>query len=175
MIHQKQKTYHQIITFLLLLTFSFQAMLYWPLALIKKEMAKEEMFEKIKHKVPEKLLVSIHDNNSILWENTDEFEYKGKMYDVVRISASKNGTKIYHCINDDKENAIIKELEKRTNKNSEERRSSNKINLDFCAMIDSKNTESFFALNFAKQSIFYFNNQYYFNPYLKIAQPPKIA
>lgn len=42
----------------------------------------------------------------LAWEADDEFEYKGRMYDVVRMESTGSITTIY-CIADEKESALI--------------------------------------------------------------------
>lgn len=49
------------------------------------------------------------------WHEKDEFEFDGKMYDVVKIEESNGGYKVY-CFNDEKEEILISNFKKLNDK-----------------------------------------------------------
>jgi hypothetical protein len=49
-------------------------------------------------------------DSRLKWEDEDEFEFAGNMYDVIGKSV-KGDTLIIHCLKDEKENALLKSFE----------------------------------------------------------------
>lgn len=57
------------------------------------------------------LIISPLEADQLNWfEKGREFNYKGDMYDIVRTEASEDGVVIYHCIKDEKEKEIYRDL-----------------------------------------------------------------
>jgi len=95
--------------FLVLFLFNLEGYYAW-FTLVQFR-AKEEMEQEIRRGAIENELVVIEimpgDEERLHWEQPGrEFKYKGEMYDVVRVS-EKNGSIVYHCINDEKEDNLI--------------------------------------------------------------------
>jgi hypothetical protein len=49
--------------------------------------------------------------SKLIWHDKNEFEFNGKMYDVIRIEEGENGIIIY-CLNDEKEEILISNFKK---------------------------------------------------------------
>lgn len=71
---------------------------------------RHEMMEKIASESSSPELTAIRVNrfhNDLIWKEDNEFEYRGKLYDIIKMTASKDSC-IYYCLNDEKEEALIK-------------------------------------------------------------------
>lgn len=83
---------------------------------IKEYRIKKEIKSKIKKGVPEDELktfvISEANKHEFEWEHSKEFEYHGKMYDVVYRSKHSDGSEILKCVSDDQETALFKHLDK---------------------------------------------------------------
>lgn len=143
--------------------------------MLSRELAREEMFAKLKNEIPQNLLIVIKNNNAIVWEEKNEFEYKGEMFDVVKISISKTGETLYHCVNDTKESEIINHLEKMTRKNSDEKKSIQKINIDYCFVSDPNKREVYLQTDKEKKNNFSYTHHYIFNLNIGISKPPQLV
>lgn len=78
----------------------------------QKKTIKREVKENIISKLQKSDLVQLtfnHDNISVHWENDHEFEYEGRMYDIVDISIEEN-TITYWCWIDHEETALNNQL-----------------------------------------------------------------
>jgi hypothetical protein len=172
-LHTRNK-YHQLLAICLLILVSFQSMGYWTFVAVSREFAREEMMMKMKKEIPQKFLVSIKHNSSLIWEHSSEFEWNGVMYDVVKTITTKSGEVIYQCINDEKENDIIQHLEKTIKKNCDEKKSSQKSTTKYCCIDDLK-AEKNKTLYFKNKNIFIYNNTYQNTFSISINQPPKLS
>ncbi len=57
------------------------------------------------------LRITSDESDKLIWfRDGREFRYLGHMYDVVHIENKNDGTIIYHCIKDEKENAIYRDI-----------------------------------------------------------------
>jgi hypothetical protein len=86
---------------------------------IQQKLLKHEMFELISRgEFKSELIVfkvskhnMLYNSLPINWKEENEFEYNGKMFDIVK-TETMHDTIIYHCVNDDKEGKLIKEFKK---------------------------------------------------------------
>lgn len=71
------------------------------------------MFQRISSLIPDNELTKIKFLKSALthWKSIDEFEYHGKMYDVVSVE-DKGTYVVYSCLNDKNEEALLKHFKK---------------------------------------------------------------
>jgi hypothetical protein len=120
---------------------------------------KEEIFSSIKddNYLPSEIIcfninkdLLYEDINGFIWNDKKEFEYNGRMYDVIRVSESSNESVLY-CLIDQAEERILKSFAG-----------------DFNRLVtdnpkDSKTKTSLF--NLISQALFY--NQFEFSPSLK--------
>ena len=97
------------ISFLLLLFFSQLG--YHFIYTIQQEEAKEEAKEKLLALLPDAALKMIDANeHEIKWEEEGkEFYLYGQLYDVAKVKII-NGKKILYCLNDKKEEQVLKDL-----------------------------------------------------------------
>lgn len=56
---------------------------------------------------PEDLFV---DHNGIIWKDKDEIQYRGKLFDIVKIKNDGEQRLILYCFEDEKEEQLIKKL-----------------------------------------------------------------
>jgi hypothetical protein len=80
---------------------------------VKAEM-KEILHSSLVNKYADQLVFSLEDKTSIdglEWKGSDEFSWKGEMYDLVE-SKTKNGKLVIRCINDKNETKLQKDYEK---------------------------------------------------------------
>ena len=100
----------QILITSLLLIFLFNNFGYWFCFKVEQSDIKREMFEMTKQTVPNSELIALAipaaEINDLLWQDENEFSYKGKMYDVVRSERSADKSTVYYCLNDTKEEAL---------------------------------------------------------------------
>ncbi|GGG45807.1 hypothetical protein [Bizionia arctica] len=61
--------------------------------------------------------ITSKNKKDIHWKETNEFKYKGEMYDVVKIEKTDSKTTLYYCIADSKERELLADLENQINKN----------------------------------------------------------
>lgn len=87
---------------------------YYAILSIQREVCRDAIFHKNKNLIEYDKLIhftfSSTDYQQLEWEKTDkEFLWKGKLYDIVSIDEDK-GTKILHCLSDEKEDEIKSQL-----------------------------------------------------------------
>jgi hypothetical protein len=120
---------------------------------------KEEIFNSIKDEnyLPSEIIcfnikkdLLYEDINGFIWNDKKEFEYNGRMYDVIRVSEGSNESVLY-CLNDQAEERILKSFSGEFNR------------LVTDNPKDSKTKTS--LLNLIFQALFY--NQFEFSPSLK--------
>jgi hypothetical protein len=98
------------VAFSLLILFLFNFCGYYLLFLILKSDIRDEMRMHLAHDQTE--ILKIHTSDKALkWVDKNEFDYKGKRYDVASID-EKNGYLIIHCIEDTLEQDLIAGLER---------------------------------------------------------------
>jgi len=57
------------------------------------------------------LKITSDESDKLIWyKDGHEFRYQGNMYDVVRTEIQNDGTTIYHCVKDEKENEIYRDF-----------------------------------------------------------------
>lgn len=165
--------YHRTVAYCLLTLMSFQYLLFYPIAMLGKELAKEEMFSKLKHEIPLHLLCKIKNSKTLIWENANEFEYNGEMYDVVKSSITSSGETVYYCVNDEKESDIVKHIENHRKKNEEEKKSMQKSNVIFSIDFNTVKTKCMLIIEEKLKQKFSYANYYKFDLYSFISQPPQ--
>jgi hypothetical protein len=73
-----------------------------------------QMRSEILGKTPDSKLIQIYETpqnkSEIAWLEDREFSYKGGLYDVVRSEKNTNGSTIYFCLNDAKEEELFSQL-----------------------------------------------------------------
>jgi hypothetical protein len=104
---------------LLLLPFLYLNIGYYPFFIIKQQLIKHEIKQKIKNNVPSNELIEIvlnkADYNSLNWKEKNEFSYHDHMYDVVKSETDKDNNIHLFCIDDVKEKSLFTQLDKLTN------------------------------------------------------------
>lgn len=90
--------------------------------------ARREMLQHIKNHLSNSELTAIRINlqnkHELHWEETNEFSYRGEMYDVVKIETSGNQT-VYFCIADHRETELLQQLEIQIDKDKSTKNSTN--------------------------------------------------
>lgn len=83
--------------------------------------------------------------NGFVWENDKEFEYQGKLYDIIDISY-KNKILILNCINDTTEEKLVKSFNDEVNQLASGKLNSSKIKTSLINLISQallKNSSGF--------------------------------
>lgn len=109
------------IVIILLAIFSFNFGGSYVILQIQKHQIRQEIKREIRAGISENELVKItvtsENKKELIWKDSKEFSFKGKMYDVVRSEELDKNTKIYHCIPDHQETQLIarytKEIQKK--------------------------------------------------------------
>jgi hypothetical protein len=96
---------------------------------------RHEIKTRIRHGLHESELtiieITAQNQTELTWiKPQKEFTYRGDMYDVVKV-IEKNGTRYFHCINDTKENKLIREFAKRAESSQKARRLLSNISLTY--------------------------------------------
>lgn len=133
----------------LVFLFLFNSFGYVILFLKLQEDIKKEVLQKISAVIPEKdlLKISFFKNDKINWKETNEFEYHGAMYDVVKREDKGNYIVLY-CFNDEKEASLLKNFKKQfDDERNKKTNTAGKINL------------TNFSFTAIPGQIFSFNNQ----------------
>lgn len=162
----------------LLVIFTFNIWGSYCVLRIRQFQIRKEIVQKIKQGVSESDLtifkITPENKNQIIWENNDEFIYKGTLYDVVYTQIIDQNTKVYHCLSDLQETNLIanydKDLEK-NGKNKGRRRNSPRF-LKFIPEV-LPNTFANDALFSKMNGVANFKYLKSYNPlYLEISSPP---
>ena len=86
----------------------------------KRYAINKEIKHELKHAVPEDQLIQFHftnhEVNQLKWVKSHEFILNGHYYDVLKKVKTKNGF-FYHCISDDQETILFKQLKSMTSFN----------------------------------------------------------
>ncbi len=110
------------ISYILLVIFVYSIIGYYPIFILMQNSVKEEMKERIKNVIPSEEMIIFNFNETdymdLVWEDDNEFRYKGDMYDVIRIVKSENNNIRVYCIDDKKETKLLADFEKQTQNNS---------------------------------------------------------
>ena len=112
-------------TFFLLFIFSFNIGGVYVIFKIQQHQIKREIVNQIKQGISEDELTSItissENESQLIWKDSEEFSYKGTMYDIVHIEILDNNTKVYHCISDNQETNLIAKYNKEFKKKRKDR------------------------------------------------------
>ncbi len=88
------------------------------------------MLQHIKSNLPDSELthieITFQNKNELHWKEANEFEYKGTMYDIVKMEKD-NGHIVYHCIADQREMELLQQLEIQINKDKSTKNSKNNL------------------------------------------------
>ncbi|HCR49403.1 MAG TPA: hypothetical protein DIW24_07235 [Bacteroidetes bacterium] len=107
-------TFYSILYFLVLLGLLFPTTALWVLLHYQKNTIRQEVQTLRTHGIEEKKLVllkfTLLEQKTILrWEHEREFEYRGNMYDIIKINVTGDTT-YYWCWWDKKETEVNKKL-----------------------------------------------------------------
>jgi len=134
---------------------------------IRKEI-KHEIRKGLDKKDLSLIIISSKNKKYLTWiEENKEFNYKGAMYDVVKIE-TKNSKTYYYCINDIKENDLI------VNYTRHNRRRSKTI-LKLRKVLTNKYFPEKYSISipFSKADVYYSDNlQIYISIYIETFSPP---
>lgn len=142
------------IAFLLLIIISFNIFGYYFCFHIIQSGIRREMQARIREGIDESELAIIavlpgHEA-AIKWiKPGKEFTYHGNLYDVVKLEI-RNGKKIYHCINDTREEKLISAFSGRAEANQKARKIINSLSSNYFAQI-----VSFFHFQKSVSRVFY--------------------
>ena len=107
-----------LLAFLIFLNSAGYVILFWEI----QQEVKKEMIHKISGILPSDLLTCIKfqkkDISRSDWIEKNEFEYKGSMYDVVKKEETSKYY-LFYCINDEKEDILIKNYSRHFDDNKE--------------------------------------------------------
>ncbi len=100
---------------LLLLVFAFNIGGFLSVFEIQKGMARKQMKRRLKEGVPEAQLSHItigkQEAATLEWKKSNEFRYKGNLYDIVKSSRDADGTIHYYCVTDKQETVLFANLD----------------------------------------------------------------
>ena len=126
---------------------------YYFFYIIKQYQIKEEIKQQIFAHLPNSSFFVIDENNkNIVWDEAEkECSINGKMYDVVKTKIN-NGIKTYYCINDVKEEGLLKNYAKQINTQSgnEKHQKTSKLSLKFETIafeVEHQSSNNFFSKN----------------------------
>jgi hypothetical protein len=100
-----------LFTFIALLTYQFVG--FFTFVEIEHFLIRKQIKKAIKLSVPENQLIDFHftvkESKKLKWLKPHEFEFNGRLYDVVRKTKSR-GIWYFHCIDDIQETKLFKKL-----------------------------------------------------------------
>ena len=134
-----------------------------------------ESFEKIKPHINSNKVENIVFENiaAIDWENDNEFELNGKIYDVINITESHSKISV-KCISDEKEAEIIRSFQNIfQNSNDNKTENSHKINFENIKYITSEHPQFHFVHIIHSITNFYQKTFYLSQIKLVIQLPPE--
>lgn len=162
---------------LLLVIFSFNLGGSYAILQIQKHQIRREIKREIRAGISENDLIKIEvtseNKEKLIWKDSKEFSFKGKMYDVVRSEKIDENTKVYHCILDSQETKLIAQYNKELQKKHKNKKNSNSLKVfKFLEEIDPLPQKAIMALSERKL----LNNFKYYENYapltLEISSPP---
>ena len=137
--------------------------------MLQKYHVRKEMIERIKKDIPSSELTFItmtsENKTDFDWHETNEFKYKGVMYDVVKSETLDSGETIFYCLADHLEMKLLAQLQKQKDQNSNQDKNSPKkdvIKLLFkeeiskhqqVVVVDSKSSVNIKPVNFYDSQI----------------------
>tara|TARA_R110000823_G_scaffold266883_1_gene386800 strand:- start:236450 stop:237004 length:555 start_codon:yes stop_codon:yes gene_type:complete len=140
---------------------------------------KKEMIQQIKAGVSDADLTQIRitskNENELLWEDGEEFRYKGIMYDVVKTETLDKETTIYHCLTDTQETNLLAELQdilKKNKKSKNNRKNPVKTFFKFFNKIPPQPQKQGIAVFETKTEVSFEYINYYNPPKLDVSSPP---
>ena len=164
--------------YFLLFIFTFNLGGSYVILKIQQHQLHPEIIDQIKSGISEKDLTSIaissKNEKELIWEDEEEFSYKGEMYDVVYVEILNENTKIYHCISDIQETNLIakyhKELQKK--QKSKNNRTNSVKTVKFLQKVNPlpQKEEVAFTNNAVHTNFIYYEN--YSPRSLEISSPP---
>ena len=137
--------------------------------IIQREI-KQEIRKGLKDEDLSLIIVSNNDETGMCWtEPNKEFEYKGEMYDVVRIKIN-NQKRYYYCINDVKEKKLIVDFYKNHSSKKEEKNIKRTLN-------DTYFAQQYYLMSHIIASDFHFKFDFLYksNFVEDLTPPPKSA
>ena len=116
-----KKILKKTIILLILFPFLYFSIGYYPFFLLRQQIIKHEIKQKLESGILSceltELIFDKTDLNSIKQTDANEFSYKDHMYDIVKIKTDKNNNIHLLCIDDNKENLLISQLNEQTETN----------------------------------------------------------
>lgn len=161
---------------LFLLSFLYFNVGYYPFFIIKQQLIKREIKQKIKKNIPaNELTVLLFDKstfNSLKWMDKKEFSYNDNMYDVIKIETLKNDSIRILCIDDKKEKTLFTHLDKLT-KTSEKNKQNKEVLLSTLHIKDYIPTKTMTFENFVQKPIRFITKKDHYKSYItEIPSPP---
>jgi hypothetical protein len=162
-----------LLAFLIFLNSAGYIILFWQI----QQDVKREMLQKISGIVPEKELTCIKFLKTSIslanWKDIDELEYQGSMYDVVKKEVSANYYILY-CLNDQKEEVLLKNYNRHFNDDKEKSTQNNlRVLISLFAPAILKNNISIKRINTISSINNYFSFNYQSVWFDKLTPPPK--
>ncbi|MEI6312005.1 MAG: hypothetical protein WCP57_07090 [Bacteroidota bacterium] len=122
--------------------------------------------------------ISPKDLSLLHWNEEDEFEYQGKMYDLVYKKQSNDSSIIYYCIDDKKEETLIANLDELVENQMKNNHPTNQMLrkiFELLSIIDFKTKEEKFIAykpknSFLSKQVFNYNS-----PLIFVESPPPQA
>lgn len=97
----------------------FNSVGYFVMNRYLREKVKREIKQEIKSGVPAGRLTTIiytaGNSGEFKWKDEKEFSYRGNMYDIVSQECLPNGLTLFHCINDEQETVLFRNLNQLVN------------------------------------------------------------
>lgn len=165
------------IIIILLAIFSFNFGGSYAILQFQKYQIRKEIKREIRAGISEndliKIVVTSENKKELIWKDSKEFSFKGKMYDVVHSEKINSNTQIYHCISDSQETKLIAQYTKDLQKKRKNKNNQNPLKVfKFIEKIEPLPQKKDVAINQNKL----LNNFDYFENYapltLEISSPP---
>lgn len=122
-----------------------------------------------------KIEVNSQNKHQLIWEDKEEFRYKGTMYDVVSIEKLNNETVVYHCLTDTQETGLLAELNELIKKNKKTKNSrKNPVKTFFKVLnkIPPQQQKQGIAIFETNTEVCFEYINYYIAPQLDVSSPP---
>ncbi len=146
---------------------------------VQQYQVRREMIQQIKAGVSDTDLTPIkvtsENENQLIWEDGEEFQYKGIMYDVVHTEKVDHKTTIYHCLTDTQETNLLAELQdliKKNKKNKNNRKNPVKIFFKVLNKISPQFQKQGIVIFESNPEVIFHYVNYYNPPKLDISSPP---
>ncbi|WP_147309561.1 hypothetical protein [Marixanthomonas ophiurae] len=119
--------------------------------------------------------ITSENENQLIWEDGEEFRYKGIMYDVVKMETVDKETTIYHCLTDTQETNLLAELQdilKKNKKTKNNRKNPVKTFFKVFNKIPPQQQKQGIVIFERNPEVIFHYVNYYNPPKLDISSPP---